>query len=263
MLSNPGLLADKVVVVSGVGPALGRSIALQSAAAGAKVVLAARTPERLESVATEIRERGGIALAVPTDLTDLDSIASLTERALGEFGAVDCLVNNAFVQPAHVPLMEADMASIQSGIDINMLAPLNVTRSMAPALTASQGSIVMVNSMVLRNQLPRFGAYRTMKAGLLAIARSLSIELGPLGIRVNSVAPGYIWADSVKNMIEKKAAATGVDPQVIYDEIAAGTDLRRLPEPDDIANVVVFLLSDSARAIAGQCLDVNCGHTHH
>ncbi|MDI9917267.1 SDR family oxidoreductase [Rhodococcus sp. IEGM 1379] len=263
MLSASGLLAGKVVVVSGVGPALGRSIAVQSAAAGAKVVLAARTLERLETVATEIRDRGGIALAVPTDLTDVDSIASLAETALAEFGAVDALVNNAFVQPAQVPLLEADMASIQSGIDINMLAALNVTRALAPALIASQGSIVMVNSMVLRNQLPGFGAYRVMKAGLLAIARSLSVELGPKGVRVNSVAPGYIWADSVKNMFDKKAAERGVDPRVIYDEIAAGTDLRRLPEPDDIANAVVFLGSEFARAITGQCLDVNCGHTHH
>ncbi|OYD68765.1 SDR family oxidoreductase [Rhodococcus sp. OK302] len=263
MLSTSGLLAGKVVVVSGVGPALGRSIALQSAAAGASVVLAARTRERLESVATEIRDRGGIALAVPTDLTDVDSIEALAQTALDEFGAVDCLVNNAFVQPAQVPLLDADLASIQSGIDINLLAALNVTRALVPALTASQGSIVMVTSMVLRNQLPGFGAYRIMKAGLLAMARSLSIDLGPKGIRVNSVAPGYIWADSVKNFFDKKAAADGVDPKVIYDEIAAGTDLRRLPEPDDIANAVVFLLSDSARAIAGQCLDVNCGHTHH
>src|SRR3546814_1664701 len=95
----------------------------------------------------------------------------------------------------------------------------------------------------------------------LAMARSLSIDLGPKGIRVNSIAPGYIWADSVKNMFEKKAAAAGVDPKVIYDEVAAGADLRRLPEPDDIANAVVFLLSDSARAIAGQCLD-EIGRAH-
>ncbi|MGQ5692822.1 SDR family oxidoreductase [Rhodococcus erythropolis] len=263
MLTHQGLLAGKVVVVSGVGPALGRSIAVQSAAAGAKVVLAARTPERLESVATEIRDRGGIALAIPTDLTDVDSISSLAETALAEFGGVDCLVNNAFVQPAQVPLLDADMASIQSGIDINLLAALNVTRAFVPALTEAEGSVVMVTSMVLRNQLPGFGAYRIMKSGLLAMARSLSIDLGPKGVRVNSVAPGYIWADSVKNMFEKKAAAAGVDPKVIYDEVAAGADLRRLPEPDDIANAVVFLLSDSARAIAGQCLDVNCGHTHH
>jgi len=263
VLTHQGLLAGKVVVVSGVGPALGRSIALQSAAAGAKVVLAARTPERLESVAREIRDRGGIALAVPTNLTDVDSIASLAETTVAEFGAVHCLVNNAFVQPAQVPLLDADVVSIQSGIDINLLAALNVTREFAPALIESHGSVVMVTSMVLRNQLPGFGAYRIMKSGLLAMARSLSIDLGPKGVRVNSVAPGYIWADSVKNMFEKKAAAAGVDPKVIYDEIAAGADLRRLPEPDDIANAVVFLLSDSARAITGQCLDVNCGHTHH
>ncbi len=89
------------------------------------------------------------------------------------------------------------------------------------------------------------------------------MELGPLGVRVNSVAPGYIWADSVKVWFDRLAAERGVDPTVVHDEIAAGTDLRRLPEPDDIANTAVFLASDFARAITGQCIDVNCGHTHH
>lgn len=262
MVTGNGLLAGKVVVVSGVGPALGRSIALQSAAAGASVVLAARTRTRLDSVAAEIRDRGGRASVVPTDLTDAASIKSLVQCALDEYGAVDCLVNNAFVQPPRVPLLEADSASIQSGIDINMLAALDLTRELVPALTRSQGSVVMINSMVLRNQLPGFGAYRMMKSGLLAIARSLSIELGPKGVRVNSVSPGYIWADKVKNYFDGQARTAGVDPQEIYDEIASTADLRRLPEPDDIASAVVFLLSDSARAITGQCLGVDCGHTH-
>src|SRR5690606_8882259 len=137
---------------------------------------------------------------------------------------------------------------------------LNLVRELAPELERNEGSVVMINSMVLRNQLPGFGSYRVMKAGLLALARSLSIELGPRGVRVNSVAPGYIWADSVQRFFEWQAKKRGVDPSVIYAEVAAGTDLRRLPEPDDIANAAVFLASDLARAITGQCLDVNCGH---
>lgn len=262
-LAGSGLLAGKVVLVSGVGPALGRSIALQSATAGASVILAARTRSRLDAVAAEVRDRGAQAAVIPTDLTDPDSIASLVKRAEDEFGTVDCLVNNAFSQPARVPLLEADPASIQSGIDINLLAALNLTRAMAPALIRSRGSIVMITSMVLQNQLPGFGAYRIMKAGLLAMARSLSIDLGPQGVRVNSVSPGYIWADSVKHYFHAQARAAGVDPQEIYDKVASTADLRRLPEPDDIASAVVFLLSDAARAITGQCIGVDCGHTHH
>ncbi|MGX6510731.1 SDR family oxidoreductase [Rhodococcus sp. SJ-2] len=257
------LLEEKVVVVSGVGPALGRSVAVRAADAGARVVLAARTASRLDSVAAEIRAGGGIAFCVPTDLTDSASLQHLASSALAEFGRVDAVVHNAFVVPTHGGLLDAALDDVRQGIDINMLASLELTKVLAPALAQSQGAVVMINSMVIRNQLPNFGAYRVMKAGLLALARSLSIELGPKGVRVNSVAPGYIWADSVKRMFERQAEHRGVDPSVIYAEVAAGTDLRRLPEPDDIADAVVFLASDFARAITGQCLDVNCGHTHH
>lgn len=255
-------LDGKVVVVSGVGPGLGRSIAMRSAMAGAKVVLAARTESRLLSVAEEIGDLGGTALCVPTDLTDDDSVSALVDSALAEFGRVDAVVNNAFVQPPYERLLDVAFDEVRRGMDINLLAALNLTRKLAPALIESQGSVVMINSIVLRNQLPAFGSYRVMKAGLLALARSLSVELGPLGVRVNSVAPGYIWADSVKRLFEKQAAERGVPFQQVYDEVAADTDLRRLPEPDDIANTVVFLASDFARAVTGQCLDVNCGHTH-
>ncbi|MGW0174423.1 SDR family oxidoreductase [Rhodococcus sp. NPDC003322] len=259
----PAMLDGKVVVVSGVGEGLGRSVAVRSALAGARVVLAARTESRLTEVADEIRELGGTALSVPTDLTDDASVTNLADAALAEFGAVDTVVHNAFVQPPHERLLDAEFESVRQGLDINLLAALNLTRKLAPALEKSEGSIVVINSMVLRNQLPNFGAYRVQKAGLLALARSLSVELGPMGVRVNSVAPGYIWAHRVKAMVQKQAEQRGVDPAEVYAEIAADTDLRRLPEPDDIANAVIFLASDLARAITGQCLDVNCGHAHH
>lgn len=257
------LLEGKVVLVSGVGPGLGRSLAMQSSLAGARVVLAARTRSRLDAVAEEVRDHGGEAVVVTTDLTDDASVEDLAGTAYDAFGRLDSVVHNAFVQPARVRLLDAEPDDVRRGLDINLMAALNLTRALVPALVESQGSVVMINSMVLRNQLPGLGAYRIMKAGLLALARSLSVELGPQGVRVNSVAPGYIWADSVKTWFERQAAERGVDASVVYDEVAAQTDLRRLPEPDDIANTAVFLASDHARAITGQCVDVNCGHTHH
>ncbi|WP_109509177.1 SDR family oxidoreductase [Nocardioides speluncae] len=257
------LLEGKVVLVSGVGPGLGRSLAVRSALAGARVVLAARTQSRLDAVAGEVCDLGGEAVVVTADLTDDASVGNLAAKAYDAFGRLDSVIHNAFVQPARIRLLDAEPDDVRQGLEINLMAALNLTRELVPALVESQGSVVMINSMVLRNQLPGFGAYRVMKAGLLALARSLSVELGPQGVRVNSVAPGYIWADSVKSWFDRQAAERGVDPSVVYDEIAAGIDLRRLPEPDDIANTAVFLASEFARAITGQCVDVNCGHTHH
>jgi NAD(P)-dependent dehydrogenase (short-subunit alcohol dehydrogenase family) len=152
---------------------------------------------------------------------------------------------------------------VRASFETNVVAALRMTRLFAPALSASGGSVVMINSAVLHHSRLTFGPYKMAKAALLALAQSLATELGPQGIRVNSVAPGYIWADSLKWYFGYLAEQRGVDTQQIYDETAATTDLRRLPEPDEIADAVVFLASRLARAITGHCLDVNSGEFHH
>jgi NAD(P)-dependent dehydrogenase (short-subunit alcohol dehydrogenase family) len=257
------LLAGTVVVVSGVGPGLGRSIALASARHGADVVLAARTAGRLDEVAKEVVALGQRALPVAVDITDDACAAHLAEATLAEFGRADTLVHNAFAIPPLTSLADADLGALQAAFDTNVLAVLRLTRLFTPALTASRGSVVMINSAVLRHSRLPFGGYKMAKSALLALARSLATELGPKGIRVNSVAPGYIWADSLKWYFGQAARQRGVDRQQVYDEAAATTDLRRLPEPDEIADAVVFLASPMARAITGQCLDVNSGEYHH
>ena len=121
----------------------------------------------------------------------------------------------------------------------------------------------MINSSVLRHSRQPYGAYKMTKASLLALAQSLASELGPSGVRVNSVAPGWIWADVLKAYFDYLAHKRGVDAQVVYDEIADTIDLRRLPVPDEIADGVVFMASSLSRGITGHCLDVNCGEYHH
>ena len=257
-----GLLEGSVVVVSGVGPGLGRSIALQSARAGADVVLAARTGSRLDEVADEVTALGRRALAVPADITDPDSAGRLVEAALAEFGRVDTLVNNAFAIPPLTSLAEADVDTLRQAVDTNVIGTLRMTRLFTEALAASRGSVVMINSAVLRHSRLGFGGYKMAKAALLALAQSLATELGPQGIRVNSVAPGYIWAGSLKWYFGYLAEQRGVTRDQVYEETAATTDLRELPEPDAVADTVVFLASPMARAITGQCVDVNAGEYH-
>jgi NAD(P)-dependent dehydrogenase (short-subunit alcohol dehydrogenase family) len=257
------LLEGTVVVVSGVGPDLGRAVALRCARAGADVVLAARTAARLDEVAKEVTALGRRAAAIPADITDEDSAANLVASALATFGRVDTLVNNAFAIPPMTSLAEADLATFRSSFETNVLAALRLTRLLAPALADSQGSIIMINSAVLRHSRVSFGGYKLTKSALLALAQSLATELGPSGVRVNSVAPGWIWGDTLKWYFGYLAEQRGVDRQQVYDETAAATDLRKLPEPDEIADAVVFLASPMARAVTGQCLDVNCGEFHH
>ena len=257
------MLKDKVVVVSGIGPGLGRSIALQSAKAGADVVLAARTESRLTEVAKEVTELGRRAVCVPTDITDDDSARNLAATAAEALGRVDVLVNNAFAVPPLTDLADVDLDAVRAGFEVSAIATLRMTRLFVPALVETKGSVVMVNSAVVRHSRRTYGAYKMAKASLLAMAQSLASELGPQGIRVNTVAPSYIWADTLKWWFGHLAQQRGVTRQDVYDETAAKTDLRRLAEPDEIADAIVFLASDLARAITGQCLDVNCGEFHH
>jgi len=258
-----GLLEGRVVVVCGVGPGLGRAIALQSARAGADVVLAARTESRLKEVAGEVTALGRRAVTVLTDVNDDGLAARLPAAVLEAFGRIDALVNNAFAMPPLASLGAVDLDAVRAALETNVLGALRMTRLFTPALAASRGSVVMINSAVLRHSRLPFGPYKMAKSGLLGLAQSLATELGPQGIRVNSVAPGYIWAGALKWYFGQLAKQRGVTVQQVYDETAATIDLRRLPEPDEVADAVVFLASDLARAVTGQCLDVNCGEFHH
>lgn len=256
------MLAGKVVVVSGVGPGLGRALCVQAAAAGAKVVLAARTESRLAEVADEIERAGGTSLQVVTDITDDAAVTNLVEQTVATFGRVDALINNAFAVPSMKPFERTDFQQITDSLDLTVLGTLRITQAFTDELAKANGSVVMINSSVLRHAEPRYGSYKLAKSALLAMSQTLSTELGGKGIRVNTVAPGYIWADQLKWYFGEVAKKYGITPEQVYEQTASHSDLKRLPEPDEIARTVVFLASDWASAIAGQTLDVNCGEYH-
>ena len=257
-----GLLDGKIVVVSGVGPGLGRSICLRAAAAGATVVLAARTESRLKEVAAEVDAAGGTSLVVHTDITDDDAVDSLVRSVIAEFGRADVVVNNAFALPSMKPLARTDFEQIAASLDLTVLGTLRVIKAFTETLSESRGAIVNINSMVIRHSEPRYGSYKLAKSALLAMSQTLATELGDKGIRINTVAPGYIWDDQLKWYFGEVAKKYGITPEQVYEQTAAKSDLKRLPEPDEIAEAVVFLASPMASAITGHTLDVNCGEYH-
>ncbi|KRF12292.1 short-chain dehydrogenase [Nocardioides sp. Soil797] len=260
------LLQDKVIVLSGVGPGLGRSLGEEAAKMGADLVLVSRTEKRLEKMAAVVREHGRRALVVPTDITDESQRAALVEAALAEFGKVDCLINNAFGIPPMDPISTLSLESLRAAQETNVFAPLRLSALFADALSETPdkpgGSIIMLNSCVVHSSQPEYSGYKLSKGTLKHLASSLATELGPRGIRVNSVAPSYIYEDVNKAYFDWLASEAGVTHDDIYREKAEPTDLKRLATPDEVAQAALFFASDLASAVTGTMLNVDCGEFH-
>jgi NAD(P)-dependent dehydrogenase (short-subunit alcohol dehydrogenase family) len=203
-------------------------------------------------------------LAIPADATNEHDCRRAADATLGALGRIDALVSNAFQQPPFEPLVDQANSTIKDSLDVNLFAALNMSRAVADTMRQQRsGCIVMVNSAILRHTRELFGAYKMGKFALLALAQSLATELGPDGIRVNSIAPGFIWDDAVRGFLQHTADQRGIAFEEMHEELLATHPLRRIPTPDEIADTVVLLASPLARAVTGQCLDVNAGEYFH
>ncbi len=254
-----GLLDGKVVVISGVGPALGTTLARRCASAGADLVLAARTVDRLDDLAKEVAGMGRRAVAVGTDITDADQVDNLVREALAAYGKVDVLINNAFRVPSMKPFAQTSIEHMRDAIELTVFGALRMIQGFTPALAEANGSVVNVNSMVVRHSQAKYGAYKMAKSALLAMSQTLATELGEQGIRVNSILPGYIWGGTLQSYFEHQAGKYGTTVDEIYQASAAGSDLKRLPTEDEVASAILFMASELSSGITGQALDVNCG----
>jgi NAD(P)-dependent dehydrogenase (short-subunit alcohol dehydrogenase family) len=258
----PQVLQDKVIVLSGVGPGLGRAFGEEAARMGADLVLASRTEKRLRKMAEVVEGHGRRALVVPTDIDDESAREALRDAALAEFGRVDCLINNAFGIPPMEPLTSLDLDTLRRAQETNVFAPLRLSALFADALAESGGSIININSCVIYSSQPEYSGYKLSKGALEHLASSLATELGPRGIRVNSVAPSYIYEDVNRGYFDFLAAVESKTHEEVYAEKAAPTDLKRLASSEEVARATLFLASDLASAVTGQMLTVDCGEFH-
>lgn len=256
------LLQDKVVVVSGVGPGLGAALAEEAARLGADLVLASRNEERLGRVADVVRGHGRKALVVPTDINDEAARRTLLDESLAAYGGVDCLVHNAFGIPPMEPITTVSVDSLRLAAETNVYAPLRLTTLFADSLAERGGSVVMINSAVLHQSQPELGGYKLSKGALAHLASSLATELGPRGIRVNSIAPSYIYEDVNKAYFDWLASESGRTHEEVYAEKAGPTDLKRLATAGEVARAALFFATDLASAVTGQVLNVDCGEFH-
>jgi NAD(P)-dependent dehydrogenase (short-subunit alcohol dehydrogenase family) len=241
------LLEGRTALVTGASRGIGAATARALDRAGARVALVARDAVELERVAGQLVCQ---PLVAPADLRDATAPAALARDVLAAFGSVDILVNNA-AAAARLATIDTDAALIDELLAVNVRAPLLLIAALVPSMVArGRGSIINLSSVSGLVGTPRRAAYAASKGALDAATRSLAIELGPSGIRVNSVAPGVVDTD----LWAKNKAIPGV-----VETIEAQTPLRRWAVPEDIADVIVFLASDAARFVTGETICADGG----
>lgn len=256
------ILEGKTVMVIGVGPGLGSSCAAAAVRDGANVVVVARNEERLTAAAAELDPSGERLAAAPADIMDQASLDAAVAVAKDRFGGLDAVINVAALDTAHAPFADLDDATLLRNLEVNVLGAVHVVRAVTPVFEAAGGgSVVLIGSQASLKPvdvMPQ-SAYAAAKSALLAMARDMATELGPKGIRVNTVVPTWMWGPNVQMYCEWQAGERGCTAEEVRDEIAGGMALRKMPTDADVAESAVFFASDRSSMITGQRLLVNAG----
>lgn len=259
------LLKNKIVVVSGIGPGLGVKLAIEAAREGARgVIIAARSADKLDDAEQRIAElkTDCIVLKCVTDITDRAQCDRLASAAIKHFGRIDALINSAFFHGAMDYASTADLDSWGAVMDTNLIGTLKLTQALLPQMKQQRsGAIVNINTMAAR-VVPPLGeaGYAASKAALAVASKFLAKELGPHGIRVNSVHMGWMWGAPVQGYMQWQSQETGVPVETMVAQIASQIPIGRIPPDEECARAALFMVSDYASVVTGATLDVNGGH---
>jgi NAD(P)-dependent dehydrogenase (short-subunit alcohol dehydrogenase family) len=228
-------------------------------AAGASVVLAARTEEQIGAAAEEIRSAGGKALAVPTDITDAEASKALIARAAESFGSVDILVNNAGTNLiANLVLSKEEQW--REVYELNVFAVFRLTReALRHMIRTKYGRIINISSVSEKVGAPYNSAYASSKAAINAFTRSIALETAKLGITVNSVCPWHVDTELLRFGMGKRGQIFGADAQEYIDKIAATSPQGRLVTAREVSSLAIYLMSEEASGITGQSMNVSGG----
>ena len=244
-------LTDKVAIITGGTRGIGLAIAQTFATAGAKVVVASRKQENVEAAVAKIRAADGAALGVAAHTGDLQAVEALTARAVEVFGGVDILVNNAATNPHFGPLLTAEESHWDKILDVNVKGYFRMIKACVPIMQKrGGGKIINLASIAGRIPLPGMGIYSVSKAAVLMLTEALAVELAPLNIQVNAIAPGLVKT--------KFSAALWQNPQM-YEAITKTIPQRRMAEPEEIAGIALYLASPASDFATGTTVVVDGG----
>jgi NAD(P)-dependent dehydrogenase (short-subunit alcohol dehydrogenase family) len=261
---STGRLQGQTALVTGASQGLGKVIATEFAREGARVVLAARSRERLEETAADIEAAGGTAIVVSTDVGEPAQIEALALFIEEEVGALDTIVANSGIAGPTAELWNVTPEEWEETIRVNLTGTFLLLRALLPAMARrGSGSVVVIGSTTGKRPMYGRTPYAATKLGLVGLVRSLAVELGPLGVRANLISPGGVAGPRIEDVIREQARAAGVSYDQFLDEATKLTPLRRLIPAADVAAAAVFLASDAAASITGDDINVSGGLAMH
>ncbi len=244
-------LTGRVAIVTGGSRGIGEAIAMALSEFGAKVVLCSRKIEGLNAVKEKVEAAGGEALCFPAHMGDLDSLQKVVDGTLEAHGTVDILVNNAATNPVFGPAMEADVAAWDKILDVNLKGVFFLTKAVGKTMIANQkGSVINISTEAAQRPAPGLGVYSISKAGVDMVTKVFAQEWGPMGVRVNGIAPGLVKTNFSKALWSNEE---------ILKYATSKNALGRMARPEEIAGAAVFLASDAASFITGQTLLAEAG----
>ncbi len=248
------------VLVTAASRGLGAATARQFSREGARVVISSRTLAALQATAASIvSETGNPVFTFPADVTDPEAVRRMVRNTADTLGGIDVVVTNAGGPPAGV-FADFDLAAWQSAFQLNVLSTITLIRECMPFLKQSKRAVILtITSVTAKQPVQNLTLSNALRPAVVGLTKTLSLEVGGEGIRVNSILPGYTSTERITELMQARAAKNGTDIEEEIEKIAAGSALKRIATPEEFANAAVFLCSPAAAFITGVALPVDGG----
>lgn len=253
-------IRDRVALVAASSQGIGRATAEAFAAEGCRVAMCARNPRTLQSAAEQIRRQHNIeVLAEAFDVTDAGAVSRFVATVAEKFGGVDICMTNAGGPPAK-GFLAASLEDWQRALDANFLSTVYFAREVIPYMQKRKwGRIITLTSITTKQPVADLVLSNAVRAAVVGLVKSLANEFGKDGILVNNVGPGFTATDRLKELARAGAASSGKTEQELFDRWASDAPLKRLGEPREVAETIVWLASERASYITGQTVLVDGG----
>jgi 3-oxoacyl-[acyl-carrier protein] reductase len=253
-------LKNRVAIVAASSQGIGRAAAEALASEGCRVAMCARNPQTLEAAAGQIQKQYSAEIfAQPLDVTDPEAVHRFVDAVVSKFGAADICVTNAGGPPAK-GFLAATLEDWDKAIDQNFLSTVYFAREVIPHMQKKHwGRILTITSVTTKQPVADLVLSNAVRAGVVGLVKSLANEFGKDGILVNNVAPGYTATDRLKNLAKARSASQGKTEKEVFEAWAADAPLKRVAEPREIADAIVWLASERASFITGQTILIDGG----